>query len=100
MNSHSKSCKEKVERLLNGRNIDFLFIDGDHSYEGVKSDFDLYYEFMNKKGTVAFHDILDKCGVDRFWEEIRSKYRNLEIVEDYNQKCAGIGVIFRDYPRR
>ena len=36
--------------------IDFLFIDGDHSYEGVKSDFDLYSTIMSDNGTIMLHD--------------------------------------------
>jgi len=36
--------------------IDLLFIDGDHSYEGVKKDFDLYTKRLNPNGLVLIHD--------------------------------------------
>jgi hypothetical protein len=36
--------------------IDFLFIDGDHSYEGVKKDFDLYSTLLSKHGVIILHD--------------------------------------------
>jgi hypothetical protein len=36
--------------------IDFLFIDGDHSYEGVKKDFDLYSKLLTKNGIIVLHD--------------------------------------------
>ncbi|MBO9571122.1 MAG: class I SAM-dependent methyltransferase [Chitinophagaceae bacterium] len=36
--------------------IDFIFIDGDHSYEGIKSDWDLYSKKVNKGGIIALHD--------------------------------------------
>lgn len=36
--------------------IDLLFIDGDHSYEGVKKDFDLYSKILNNKGIIIIHD--------------------------------------------
>lgn len=36
--------------------IDFLFIDGDHSYEGVKLDFDLYSTILSDKGVIMIHD--------------------------------------------
>lgn len=36
--------------------IDFLFIDGDHSYEGVKSDFELYSKLLSPKGIIVLHD--------------------------------------------
>lgn len=36
--------------------IDVLFIDGDHSYEGVKLDFELYSKLLSSKGVVLLHD--------------------------------------------
>lgn len=36
--------------------IDFLFIDGDHSYEGVKTDFELYSTLLSDRGIIAIHD--------------------------------------------
>lgn len=36
--------------------IDFLFIDGDHSYEGVKLDFELYSTILSDKGVIMIHD--------------------------------------------
>ena len=38
------------------RSIDLLFIDGDHSYEGCKADWDLYSPFLRKGSIVVFHD--------------------------------------------
>jgi predicted O-methyltransferase YrrM len=36
--------------------FNFLFIDADHSYEGVKEDYLAYFPMMNPGGLVAFHD--------------------------------------------
>lgn len=36
--------------------IDFLFIDGDHSYEGVKKDFELYSKILSDNGVIVLHD--------------------------------------------
>jgi hypothetical protein len=36
--------------------IDFLFIDGDHSYEGVKLDFELYSKLLTDNGVILIHD--------------------------------------------
>jgi len=36
--------------------IDLLFIDGDHSYEGVKLDFELYSKILNPNGLILIHD--------------------------------------------
>ena len=36
--------------------IDFLFIDGDHSYGGVKKDFELYSNILSDNGIIIIHD--------------------------------------------
>ena len=36
--------------------IDFLFIDGDHSEEGCRRDWDMWHGFVEPGGVVAFHD--------------------------------------------
>ena len=43
-----------------GIKIDFLFIDGDHSYEGVKLDFDLYSTILSDNGVIIIHDTDEK----------------------------------------
>jgi len=49
--------------------LNFLFIDGDHSYEGVKKDWNLYKQFLKKGSIVAFHDISWAKGVTQLIEE-------------------------------
>lgn len=46
--------------ILQDIKIDFLFIDGDHSYEGVKLDFDLYSTILSENGVIIIHDTDDK----------------------------------------
>jgi predicted O-methyltransferase YrrM len=54
--------------------IDILFIDGSHTYEDVKADFEAFYPYVNKGGVIAFHDIKGKWdGVIRFWGEVLQK---------------------------
>jgi hypothetical protein len=36
--------------------IDLLFIDGNHSYEGVKTDFELYSKLLSDNGIIVIHD--------------------------------------------
>ena len=45
--------------------IDYLHIDADHTYEGVKRDFDLYSTIMNENGIISIHDT-DKKYCDNF----------------------------------
>jgi len=107
--SHDPATLERVKMILSGKNIDFLFIDGDHSYEGVRKDFEIYSQFVRKRGLIAFHDIIPdyatRFGIKtrawsgqtyKLWDEIKQRYRHLEIVSNYDQDGAGIGVIFWD----
>jgi predicted O-methyltransferase YrrM len=104
--SHSIETLRKIEGILKGRKVDFLFIDGDHSYEGVKKDFEMYSPLVRKGGIIAFHDIIPdyytrygiKTGswageVYKFWNEVKERYEYLEIVKDKNQDGFGIGII-------
>ena len=95
-NSHSASALKHVKEIIGTAPIDFLFIDGDHTYEGVKKDFEMYSLLVKEGGIIAFHDIAEhppekNCDVRRFWEEIK-KEDSEEFIENPNQKWAGIGV--------
>lgn len=78
--------------------LDYLFIDGDHSYEGVKKDFELYSPLVRAGGVIVFHDIVphkgSDCKVDEFWQEIKQKFKFKEFIEKPNQNMYGIGVIY------
>lgn len=59
--------------LANESDFDFVFIDGDHSYQGVKNDFDLV---INRSKHIAFHDIIFSPGVTKFWNEVKERYKS------------------------
>jgi len=95
--SHSEKALQKLKDTLNGEQLDFLFIDGDHTYKGVKQDFEMYSPFVKKGGYVGFHDINDRplhrdlnCYVHEFWDELPK-----ENTITFNSKgvSMGIGVI-------
>jgi hypothetical protein len=99
-NSHDPSTLEKAKGLLGKAELDFLFIDGDHTYEGVKRDFELYSPFVKKGGIIAMHDIAAhppklNCHVDEFWKEAKRKYKSKELIHDRKQGWGGIGVIYK-----
>ena len=86
-----------LKTIIGNNELDFLFIDGDHSYEGVKQDYELYSPLVKKGGIIAFHDICEhpiRCDVDKYWNEIKVGKNYKELVENYNQGWGGIGVIF------
>lgn len=99
--SHSTQMLARVKGAFNGRPLDYLFIDGDHRYEGVKRDFEMYGPLVKKGGLIAFHDIVDGPskfvgGVPEFWQEIKPRYRHEEFVKDWSQGGLGIGVLYVD----
>ncbi len=101
--SHNPSTLLKVKKIINKRKIDILFIDGDHTYNGVKKDFEMYSPLVKKNGLVAFHDITVQqprlnCQVHIFWNEIKNNFDFEEIIgreKSYtrNEKIYGIGII-------
>ena len=52
------------------KKIDFLWIDGDHSYEGVKRDIEDWLPLVKKNGFVCFHDYRDEPDVKEAVDEI------------------------------
>ncbi len=96
--SHKIDTLSKVKKILNNKSVDFLFIDGDHTYEGVKKDFEMYSPLVKNAGIIGFHDIVvskkgSNIGVNDFWNQIKKNYENEEIVEDWNQLRRGIGIL-------
>jgi predicted O-methyltransferase YrrM len=96
--SHLVETRTEVCAIFGNTPIDFLFIDGDHSYGGVRGDFLDYGPLVRAGGIIAFHDILPHSAglggeVWRFWQEVRARYEGIELVEDTQQNGFGIGVI-------
>jgi len=72
--------------------IDLLHIDGLHTYEAVKEDFETWLPKMNRDGIILLHDIHVRhgdFGVYQLWAEIKSQYRTIEFTASY-----GLGVVF------
>lgn len=88
------------------RQIDFLFIDGDHTYDGVHRDFLDFSPLVKNGGLIVFHDITDSrrhrdrnVNVAQFWNEIKNDYEHYEIVhpdtDDVDQRWAGLGILVK-----
>ena len=96
--SHSTETLQMVKSALEHQSLDYLFIDGDHTYEGVKKDFEMYSALVRKGGLIALHDIVEGPphavgGVPQFWREVKSQYRHREIIDDPLQGGFGIGIL-------
>lgn len=66
-NSHAVSVLARVQPFAP---FDAIFIDGDHSYEGVKADYNNYVPMVRSGGLVAFHDH-GHGPILQFWNELQ-----------------------------
>lgn len=93
VNVYKKFSNDKnfIEELINSNfTTDILFIDGDHSYNGVINDFNNFEQFVNKKGYIVFDDYNDymyspevKIAVDDIVKKIDTeKYEVLGTMEN------------------
>jgi O-antigen biosynthesis protein len=73
--------------------IDILHIDGLHTYDAVKHDFENWLPKVRKKtGIILFHDVCEKSddfGVYKLWEDLKKKYKTITF-DHYH----GLGVLF------
>jgi len=72
-----KGTSHKIAESFD-KKVDFLFIDGDHSYESVKSDVDDWFPQLNNGAIVIFHDIGWAEGVQRVIKESVQPYAKRE----------------------
>ena len=93
--SHSPETVAEVAGIFED-GIDFIFIDGDHSYDGVKEDYENYSPLVRPGGLVGFHDIcmaaddlsLHNMGVSKFFREL--DVPNKKRIEH----SFGIGIVY------
>lgn len=97
--SHSFSSSQWLDRRLDGRKIDVLIIDGDHSYKGVWMDLAMYGPLVRRGGIVLMHDIAvttdSRATVWKVWQEIRtlSDVFDTEEIVNVSHGALGWGVI-------
>jgi hypothetical protein len=107
--SAAPSTIAKLQRALGGRMIDLLFIDGNHSYEGAKRDYEAYYPLT--RHLVALHDLLCETHADvkvgELWRELKRKAKDHTFVLFHRPRGhiesavwggqeMGIGVLVKD----
>jgi|TARA_R110001583_G_scaffold16234_12_gene66284 predicted O-methyltransferase YrrM len=100
----SDEFDEKLKNDTGGK-IDFAFIDGDHSYEGIKNDFLKVYPYLSPGGSIVLDDTYTHVGCRKFILELRKElndgtfdilnlpYRDgltMIIKRDYINSASGI----------
>lgn len=99
--SYAPEIVSNVIHMLGGRQLDFLFIDGDHRYDAVKKDFEAYAPLVKKGGIIAFHDVglegqkWDEAGVQvkKFFNEVKKDYKHAQ-YQDEEGKGTGTGMLY------
>jgi len=81
---HTNTIVE-FEKLSVG--IDLLFIDGDHSYQGVTRDYHTYKKYVNCGGFIVF----DNYGQTDTWVEVADAVRNIVFDQDGYEKIGQYG---------
>jgi hypothetical protein len=91
-----RSTFDDAAKQFNNCEIDFLHIDGTHTYEAVKNDYITWKDKISNTGLILFHDInvYDKAnnyGVYKFWNEIRNDYPSFSFTVNSGLGIIGVG---------
>jgi cephalosporin hydroxylase len=85
-NSHEAEVLEQLKKHLDGRKIDFLFIDGDHTPNGCMKDYRMYGPLVRPGGVIAFDDINNRP--KDTWRKIK------EETKKNSEGFGGMGVVY------
>jgi hypothetical protein len=88
--SHEGTTKTRLRRRLDGEPVDVLVIDGDHSWEGVQQDYEMYSPLVRKDGLILIHDVAHELfpDVGKFFGDYCEGF-----IIKHSQYPAGWGVI-------
>jgi hypothetical protein len=74
--------------------VDLLHIDGLHTYDAVRHDYETWLPKMSTRGVILFHDIWETrsdFGVRKLWDEISPKFPHAHFEHDSGLGALGVG---------
>lgn len=98
----SQLIQSTFEEALGGfadEDLDLLHIDGFHTYEAVKQDFEEWLPKLTDCGVVLLHDINVResdFGVWKFWEELKTHFPHFEFFHSHGLGVLAVGKHYPD----
>ncbi|MCL5773830.1 MAG: class I SAM-dependent methyltransferase [Firmicutes bacterium] len=85
---------DKAAREFDNNSIDILHIDGLHTYQAIKHDFDNWHQKTRRNGVILLHDTAERMkdfGVYKLWNELENKFNTISFTHSH-----GLGVLVLD----
>ncbi|WP_188052248.1 glycoside hydrolase family 99-like domain-containing protein [Aureimonas fodinaquatilis] len=85
---------DEARACFSDSSIDLLHIDGTHTYDAVRKDFETWRSTLTDRGVVLFHDIearQNNFGVWKLWEELSRDHPSFSFKHSFGLGVLGVG---------